>query len=123
MKTKRPEDVAREQTKWFTVKPQASKKHRLEGAPHWTHAGTIAARRQALDDLHTNRQWNDELKAHRLSDRVENLNSELHRLHSMGDMRRPGMQFYADRRTDLTQQYNRGMANIRALRQRPGVVR
>ena len=123
MKKKRPEDIAREQKKWLTVKPQASKKHRLEGAPHWTHAGTIAERRKALDDLHTNRQWNDELKAHRLSDRLENLNSELHRLHSMGDMRRPGMQFYADRRTDLTQQYNRGMANIRALRQRPGVVR
>ena len=109
--------------KTLTVKSKASKKKRVEGAPHWTHAGTIAARRKALDDLHTNRQWNDELKAHRLSDRLENLNSELHRLHSMGDMRRPGMQFYADRRTDLTQQYNRGMANIMALRQRPGVVR
>ena len=112
-----------EKAKWFTVKPQVKKKHRLENAPHWTHAGTIAERRKALDDLHTNRQWNDELKANRLVDKVESIGSELARLNSMRDLRRPGMEFYATRRDNLTTDYTQGLANIRALRHRPGLVR
>jgi hypothetical protein len=117
MKKKR-DDLERERSKWFSTKPQ-NVKGRLANAPHWTHAGTIAARRKALDELHTNRQWNDEMKANRLTDKVESITSELHRLRSMRDMRGAGNEFYAGRYDDLRGVLTQDKATIRALRQRP----
>jgi len=107
----------------FTVKPKVTKKKRIENAPHWTHAGTIAARRRALDDIQTTRHFNDEIRAHRLAERADNIDSELRRLDSMRDLRRPANQFYADRRDNLMQALTQARANVRALRQRPTIVR
>ena len=115
---KKRDDIEREKAKWFSTKAQKVK-GRLANAPHWSHAGTIAARRKALDELHMNRQWNDEMKANRLVDKVENISSELFRLRSMRDMQGPGNEFYADRFDDLKAQLALDRTNIRALRQRP----
>ena len=47
-------------TKRLVVKGRATKKKRIANAPHWTHAGTIAAQRRALYQLNTNRQFRNE---------------------------------------------------------------
>jgi hypothetical protein len=65
--------------KRLTVKPKAvaKKKKRIENAPHWTHAGTIAERRKALEDLNTNRQFANELQANRIREHVTNTCQDL----------------------------------------------
>jgi len=110
--------------KRLTVKPKvvAKKKTRIENAPHWTHAGTVAERRKALEDLQTERQFANELRANRIREHVTNMQSEHDRLASLRDLRRPNMQFYAQRHQGLTQQIARSLHNMNSLQGRPALV-
>jgi hypothetical protein len=114
--------------KRLTVKPKVvtkkkkKKKKRVENAPHWTHAGTIAERRKALDNLTTNRQFANEVQANRIRDHVTNLQSERDRLASLRDLRRPNMQFYARRHENITRQIPLQQHNANSLQGRPALV-
>ena len=110
--------------KRLTVKPKvvAKKKKRIENAPHWTHAGTIAERRKALEDLNTNRQFAHELRASRLRDHVSSMQSEHDRLAGIRDLQRPTMQFYAQRHQGLARQIERNLVNMNSLQGRPALV-
>jgi hypothetical protein len=110
--------------KRLTVKPKATKKKkkRIENAPHWTQAGTVAERRKVLDTLHTNRQFSQELTANRLQDQLRTMKSERDRLGSMRDLERPGMEFYARRRERLQGEIERTRTNMRAYVARPNVL-
>ena len=109
--------------KRLTVKPKVvSKKKRIENAPHWTHAGTIAERRKALEGLHTNRQFNNELQATRIREHATNLQSERDRLASLRDLRRPNMQFYARRHEGIVRQIPLHQHNANSLQGRPALV-
>jgi len=109
--------------KRFTVKSKdAKKKKRIENAPHWTQAGTIAERRKALDALHSNRQFSQELTANRLQDHLRTMKSERDRLASMRDLERPDMEFYARRHERLQGEIERTRNNMRAYMTRPSVL-
>ena len=106
-------------TKRLVVKGRATKKKRIANAPHWTHAGTIAARRRALDELHTNRQFRNEVASHRLLEHVRNLEGERNRLQSIRGLERPEMQFYRERRDNLAGLIAQNAPQVAALRHRP----
>jgi hypothetical protein len=110
--------------KRLTVKPKVvtKKKKRIENAPHWTHAGTIAERRKALDNLTTNRQFANEVQANRIRDHLSNLQSERDRLASLRNLRRPGMEFYARRHDGIAQQIPLQQHNMNSLQGRPALV-
>lgn len=110
----------------FVVKAKAkakSKKKRIENAPHWTHSGTVAERRRALDELHTNRQFTNELVAHRFTDHLANMTSELGRLNNIRDLERPGLEFFRQRRDELRRLRPGVRANIDALQAHSRVPR
>ena len=106
-------------TKRLVVKGRATKKKRIANAPHWTHAGTIAARRRALDELQTNRQFRSEVASHRLLEHVHNMESERDRLRSIRGLERPEMQFYRERRDNLVGLIGQNAPQVAALRLRP----
>ena len=103
-------------TRRLVVKAKAAKKKRIENAPHWSHAGTIAERRRALDDLHTNRQFRDEVNSHRLLEHVQNLESERNRLQSIRGLERPQMELFRARRDNLAGLITQNAPQVAALR-------
>ena len=100
----------------LVVKGKAAKKKRIENAPHWSHAGTIAERRKALDDLHTNRQFRDEVISHRMLEHMHNLEAEHNRLQSIRGLERPQMEFFRARRDNLTGLITQNAPHVAALR-------
>ena len=94
-----------------------------QNAPHWTHAGTIAERRKALDALRTNRQFSREVAAHRWGEQVQNMTSEQNRLSEIRNLQRPAMQFYARRRAGLGRDIARMQTDIDHIRGTPNLLR
>ena len=73
----------------LVIKRRPQKKKRIENAPHWTEASTIAQRRKALDDMRTNRDYrNAQIARKRLED-VQTMQGELDRLRSVHIMLAP----------------------------------
>ena len=102
----------------LVIKRRPQEKKRVENAPHWTEASTIAQRRKTLEGIHTNRDYRNAQYARRHLQDAQNTQGELDRLRSVYNMLAPGVGHHPQMAA-LTRGIDFSRRAVATLQQRP----
>lgn len=76
-----------------TIKGLKLRKKKVQGAPHWSEAGTIAGMQKVLDNAKTARAWSLFRHDQRARENAQNMSAELARLSSQHSQLSPPNQY------------------------------